>query len=208
MFRLLSKLAAAVMAAMLLTSCTMPSSSPGADTSDTASLPSSSVMQSVSEEPSLSSAEGVSSEDFLFSPITVDELYGQRVRDVYEIDKNCVEELNKDLNASNVARGYIVDKYIQQWEAEMEYYYDILYGALNEEGKQQLQRSQEAWQTMYDTDIALNGTIQAMNNIMYDVFDDPYYTRYRERAITLYIKCMAMGNLSDAEGNRVYRILK
>ncbi len=161
-----------------------------------------------SEESSLSSEEETSGEDFLFSPITVDELYGQRMRDVYEIDKNCVEELNKDLNACNAARGNIVYKYIQQWKAEMEYYYDILYGALNEEGKQQLQKSQEAWQTMYDTEMELNGTVQAMNNIMYDVFDDPYYTRYRERAITLYIKCMAMGNLSDAEGNRVYRILK
>ncbi len=208
MFRLLSKLAAAVMAAMLLTSCAMPSSSFEADTSDTASLPSSSVMQSVSEEPPLSSAEGVSSEDFLFSPITVDELCGQSVRDVYEIDKNCVEELNKDLNACNAARGNIIYKYREQWKAEMEYYYDILYSALNEEGKQQLQKSQEAWQTMYDTEMELNGTVQAMNNIMYDVFDNPRYMMYRERAITLYIKCMAMGNLSDAEGNRVYRILK
>ena len=80
----------------------------------------------------------------------------------------------------------------------MEYYYNVLYGLLNEEGKKILNNSQVNWQKAFDSDLELNETIQVQNNIIYDVFDNPKYTAYRTRAIALFIKCSSMNNLDDS----------
>ena len=90
----------------------------------------------------------------------------------------------------------------------MIYYYDVLYEVLNKEGKQVLKSSQENWQKTFELEGKLNSIIQAQNNIIYDVFDNPEYTAYRARAISLAVKCSSMNVLYDSEGGTLYTDLK
>ena len=117
---------------------------------------------------------------------------------MYQIDLAYINQINQNLHMSSVEKGNITFKYVEQWREKMEYYYNVLYGLLNEEGKKILNNSQVNWQKAFDSDLELNETIQVQNNIIYDVFDNPKYTAYRTRAIALFIKCSSMNNLDDS----------
>lgn len=116
---------------------------------------------------------------------------------IYAIDKMYIDEMNENLQESSVVKGEITYKYTEQWRRQMEYYYAILYDALDTDGKEALEFSQKSWQTAFDAELELNTCIQTQNMILYDVFDNPKYTAYRNRAISLYLKCLSMNNIGE-----------
>lgn len=136
----------------------------------------------------------------------ISEILG-RTGNVYRIDRDYIKEMNRNCYASNAEKGEILQKYSNQWQDKMNYYYDVLYAALNDDGKNALKSSQENWQKAFNAEMELNKLIQAQNLILYDVFDNPQYTGYRTRAISLYIKCCSMNNLHNSAGN-TYTILE
>ena len=116
---------------------------------------------------------------------------------IYAIDKMYIDEMNENSLESNVVKGEITYKYTEKWRSQMEYYYTFLYEALDTDGKEILKLSQESWQAAFDAELKLNACIQSQNMILYDVFDNPKYTAYRNRAIALYLKCCSMNNIGE-----------
>ena len=153
--------------------------------------------KSNSDISSLTQNSSTLSSDIYQEPMDANEILGSTAA-IYQIDKAYINEINQNLHVSNAEKGNITFKYIEQWKEKMEYYYNILYDLLNEEGKKILKNSQDNWQKALDSDLSLNEAIQVQNNIIYDVFDNPKYTAYRTRAIALFIKCSSMNNLDDS----------
>ena len=120
---------------------------------------------------------------------------------IYAIDEMYIDEMNENSHASSAAKGDITHKYTEQWHSKMDYYYTILYEALDTAGKEALKLSQESWQTAFDAELELNACIQSQNMILYDVFDNPKYMAYRNRTIALYLKCRSMNNLGEHTNN-------
>ena len=125
--------------------------------------------------------------------MTPADLFGSAGK-LYPLDREYIDAMNQALNASEAERGNIEYEYIQKWKAQMEYYYGILMNALDDEGKATLKASQDSWQAAYDADLALNGAIQAQENIIYDVFENPEYHAYRSRAVALSVKCLSVAD--------------
>ena len=71
--------------------------------------------------------------------------------------------MNENLQESSVVKGEITYKYTEQWRRQMEYYYAILYDALDTDGKEALEFSQKSWQTAFDAELELNTCIQTQN---------------------------------------------
>ena len=154
----------------------------------------SSVMSSQNYSAVSSTAENSrdSSDDY-FEASEILGLTGQ----IYAIDEMYIDEMNENSLESNVVKGEITYKYTEKWRSQMEYYYTFLYEALDTDGKEILKLSQESWQAAFDAELKLNACIQSQNMILYDVFDNPKYTAYRNRAIALYLKCCSMNNIGE-----------
>lgn len=161
-------------------------------------ISSSSVISSQNSSAVSSTAESTheSSEDHLEASEILG-LTGQ----IYTIDEMYINEMNKNSHASSATKGDITYKYTEQWHGWMDYYYTILYEALDTDGKEALRLSQESWQTAFNAELELNACIQSQNMILYDVFDNPKYTAYRNRAIALFLKCRSMNNLGEHMDN-------
>lgn len=68
----------------------------------------------------------------------------------HPIDKRMEEAADKDISTKNLKES--ARKALQEWEQEMNKYYSLLLGELDDEGKGALIKSQENWQKYYNSE--------------------------------------------------------
>lgn len=117
----------------------------------------------------------------------------------YPLDTEYIKAL-KNSGGSNVEFCNITVEYADKWEEEMKKYYNILYNGLNNEGKELLKSSQRDWGKFINSQEKLDQNIVTRfgsGTIVPLILSENRITKFRSRAVELFIRCQQMGLVSS-----------